>query len=173
MHPTYPRLLPDRDKRFKWYLDEPVVIHLKDDHELHLPKGYRFDGHSLNEAIKVFFFSGLVAWFLGWLIPMIFAFFLVFFALYLKYQYKRPRDLEAAMVHDALVDFESLHRFNRKYIDDVYTMYMRKPEYYSNKWRAFWMPFAVKTYGFLRFTAWGDYRGEPKPGTKIIVTVED
>lgn len=143
MQPTYPRLIPDRDKRFKWYLDEPVVIHFREDHELHLPKGYRFDAHSVPFFFRLFF-------------P----------------QYNN-RDVYCALVHDALVDFESLHRFNRKYIDDVYAQYMRKPEYYSNKWRAFWMPLAVHAYGFLRFGLWGDYRGEPKPGTKIVITLDD
>lgn len=140
--PTHPRIIRDRDHYRRWYLDEDVTIYLKDGHVIELSKGYRFDAHSVPFLFRLFF-------------P--------------RYN---SRDIYAALVHDALVDFESLHRFNRKYIDDVYTMYMRKPEYFSNKWRAFFMPLAVRTFGFLRFTLWNDYRGEPKPGTRIIARVE-
>ena len=141
IHPTHPRILRDRDNYRRWYLDEPTTIHLKDGHRINLPKGYRFDGHS---------------------VPLIFR---------LVFRRYNNRDVYAAMVHDALVDFASLHRFNRRYIDQVYKDFMRKPEYISTKLRATWMPRAVSVWGFLAFTLWGDYRGEPKPNTVIDITM--
>lgn len=142
MTPTYPRILPDRDRRFKYYLDEDVTITLPEGSSLTVSKGYRFDGHS-------------VPWVFRLLFPVY-----------------NNNDIYCALIHDALVDFESMHRYNRAYIDYVYKMYMNSPEYKSNGWRAFWMPWAVNLYGFLRFGLWGDYRGEPKPNTHITVKID-
>ena len=82
MQPTYPRLLKDRDKYRRWYLDEPVTVQLSDGHRLDIPKGYRFDAHS---------------------VPFVFR------LLFPKYN---TRDVYASMVHDCLVDIEMFHRFN-------------------------------------------------------------
>lgn len=142
MTPKYPRILPDRDRRFKYYLDEDVTITLPEGSSLTVSKGYRFDGHSVPFIFRLFF-------------P--------------KYNSK---DIYCALIHDALVDFESMHRYNRAYIDYVYKMYMNSDDYKSNDWRAFFMPLAVRFYGWLRFDLWNDYRGEPKPDTHISVKVE-
>lgn len=142
MTPQYPRILRDRDNYRKYYLDEDVTIALLDGSSLTVGKGYRFDGHSVPFVFRLFF-------------P--------------KYN---ENDIYCALVHDALVDFESMHRYNRAYIDYVYRSYMNAPAYKSNEWRAYFMPIAVSVWGFLRFTIWGDHRGEPKPNTHISVKVD-
>lgn len=142
MNPKYPRILKDRDNYRRYYLDEDVTISLPEGSSLTVGKGYRFDGHSVPFLFRLFF-------------P--------------KYNSK---DIYCALIHDALVDFESMHRYNRAYIDYVYKMYMNSPEYKSNDWRAFWMPCAVSLWGFLRFTLWGDYRGNPYSHTRIVVKCE-
>lgn len=141
MQPTYPKLRKDRDNYRKWYLDEPVLVHLADGHTLEIPKGYRFDAHS---------------------VPFIFRF------LFRKFNKK---DVYAAMVHDFLIDIEMFHRFNRKFIDNEYTRFMNKPEYFSTKLRRYWMPRVVRMAGFLMWDLWGDNRGEPKPDTHIKVCI--
>lgn len=141
MKPTYPRIIPDRDQYRDWYLDEDVTIPLLDGNTLSVSKGYRFDAHS-------------VPWAFRWAFP--------------RYNNK---DIYCALVHDALIDFESMHRYNRAYIDNVYKVYMNSPHYKSTKLRAFFMPLAVSVYGYLRFTMWGDYRGEPKENQTIVVSV--
>lgn len=141
MHPTYPRLLRDRDNYRKWYLDEPVLIYLSDGHQARIPKGYRFDAHSVPLIFR-------------WLFPK-----------------RDGHDIYAAMVHDYLVDVEMFHRFNRKFIDNEYTRFMNMPEYFTNKHRRYLMPRAVRLWGFLRWTLWGDYRGTPKPNTVIDIHV--
>ena len=47
IYPTYPRILKDRDQFNDWYLDEDTVITLHNGHILELPKGFRFDSHSV------------------------------------------------------------------------------------------------------------------------------
>lgn len=141
MQPTYPRLLKDRDKYRRWYLDEPVTIQLSDGHRLDIPKGYRFDAHS---------------------VPFIFR------LLFPKYN---SRDVYAAMVHDCLIDIEMFHRFNRRFIDNEYKRLMEMPEYFGNRYRRFLMPLAVRLWGFLAWDIWGDYRGEPKKNTTLHIDV--
>ena len=41
-----PRIVPDRDRIRKWYLDEDFVCTLTDGTVLDIKKGFRFDGHS-------------------------------------------------------------------------------------------------------------------------------
>ncbi len=142
MIPKYPRILKDRDNYRSWYLDEDVIIPLPNNSSLHLSKGYRFDAHS---------------------VPLIFR------PIFPKYNAK---DIYCALVHDALIDFESMHRYNRHYIDKMYKRYMQSPDYKSSNLRAFWMPLAVSVYGFLVFTLWGDNRGVPKPNTRIKVSID-
>lgn len=78
------------------------------------------------------------------------------------------RDILAALVHDYLVDTAPWHRYNRRFIDREYTSLM---QLYATKHRAFFMPLAVRLYGFLAFDLWCDYRGEIKPDTKVEVKV--
>lgn len=140
MTPTKPRILPDRDKHFNYYLDEDIIISMPDNSSIFVSKGYRFDGHT---------------------VPLLFRLLLP------KYN---STDVYAALIHDVLVDFESMHRYNRAYIDSIYTFYMRG-QYRSTAFRAFIMPLAVQIYGYLRFTLWGDYRGEPKPNTTVEIKI--
>lgn len=77
-------------------------------------------------------------------------------------------DIVAALVHDYLLDTAPWHRFNRDYIDRQYVYFMNQ---YSYGLRKFVMPKAVRVWGFLKCTMWGDYRGTPKEGTVIDVVV--
>lgn len=81
-------------------------------------------------------------------------------------------DIAAALVHDYLVDTAPWHRYNRAFIDRQYTTIMRDPRWSVSRWRSKWMPRAVMIYGYLRFTLWGDYRGDPKLNTRVYVKVE-
>lgn len=54
MTPTYPRINPDRDKEYCWYLAEPVAYYLRDGREITIPEGFRFDGHSVPRLFWVF-----------------------------------------------------------------------------------------------------------------------
>lgn len=44
---TFPRIIPDRDKVRKWYLDEDVRYTMTTGDVLVIKKGYRFNGHSV------------------------------------------------------------------------------------------------------------------------------
>lgn len=180
MNPKYPRILPDRDRRFKYYLDEDVTIALPEGSSLTVGKGYRFDGHSSKMALAILLVSlpllVLAVYFpaiLILLLKVVTVFGLISSVLVLTvFRAFNKYDIYCALVHDALVDFESMHRYNRAYIDYVYKMYMNSDDYKSNDWRAFFMPLAVSFWGWLRFTLWGDYRGEPKPNTHVSVKVD-
>lgn len=143
MKPTYPRLLRDRDDYRRFYLDEDVKITLHNGHTFSIPKGYRFDGHSVPWLFRVFFAKDAGG-----------------------------NDLYASMVHDALIDLEMFLRYDREFQDYEYWRFMQMPEYKTNKFRSTWMPRAVRLWGWLKFDIWGDYRGEPKPDTKVTVTLE-
>lgn len=179
MKPTYPRIISDRDKYRDWYLDEDVTIPLLDGSTLNISKGYRFDGHSTKIVLGIFFVC-LFILVTTLLAPKLMLAILLaitsisavasFFVLWLFKPYNE-QDIYCALVHDALIDFESMHRYNRAYIDTVYKVYMNSPHYKSTKLRAFFMPLAVSVYGYLRFTMWGDYRGEPKENQTIVVSV--
>lgn len=132
------KIIPDRDKYRKWYLDSPVEHTLHDGNMLYIDAGYRFDAHSVPLIFR-------------WLFP----------------QY--DTDIYAALIHDALVDLAPWHRYNRAFIDREYTLLMQR---YSYGLRRYWMPKAVWLYGFLRFTLWGDYRGEYKDKVRICVKVD-
>ena len=141
MQPTYPRLLRDRDNYRKWYLDEPVTVFLSKGHTLEIPKGYRFDAHS---------------------VPLIFR------PLFPK---RKGNDVYAAMVHDCLIDIEMFHRFNRKFIDKEYRRFMEMPEYRTSRFRTYWMPRAVRLAGWLAWDLWGDFRGNPKDNTHLQINI--
>lgn len=128
MTPTYPKILPDRDRYRRYYLDEQVTVTLRNGDVIEIPKGYRFDGHSVPFIFRIFF---------G----------------------KYDRDVYAALVHDFLIDMESLWRYNRKFQDAEYKRFMEMPEYFASKHRTYWMPKAVRFYGWLLFDIWGDDRG--------------
>ena len=80
------------------------------------------------------------------------------------------QDIVAALVHDALLDTMPWHRYPRKFIDLNYSAYMQD---YSTPKRAFWMPLAVRVWGFIVSKGWSDYRGDyNKYQTTVRVTVE-
>lgn len=132
------RIVPDRDKYRKWYLDGDVRLDLPNGHTAIIRKGYRFNGHS---------------------VPWIFR---LLFPSYDEY------DISASLVHDYLLDTMPWHRFDRKYIDDVYYTYMRQLSYGRRKK---WMPRAVYLWGWIKTLGWRDYRGEVKPNTVVDVKV--
>ena len=90
------RIVPDRDRYRKWYVEEGLVHTLHNGDTVIIAKGYRFDGHS-------------VPWPVRWLLP--------------KYN---ERDIIAALLHDYLVDTAPWHRYNRRFIDKEYTTLMRR-----------------------------------------------
>lgn len=147
MTPTYPRLLPDRDKINDWYLDEDVRVDLPDGTVLLIQKGFRFDSHS-------------VPWWARLVFPR-----------YIKTVTGTANDVYAAMIHDYLVATEHWHRFSRRFVDDTYWLFMQQPEYRLSAMRSKWMPRAVYTWSWFKALFIKDYRGEPKPNTVISVQV--
>lgn len=77
-------------------------------------------------------------------------------------------DIVAALVHDALLDSAPWHRFTRDFIDRQYVHFMHQHSYGIRK---VIMPLVVRAWGYLTTTVWGDYRGETKSGSVIIVGV--
>lgn len=142
MTPVYPRILPDRDNYRRWYLDEDVIVELTNGDLLYINKGFRFDAHSVPFWARIFFNTD------------------------------NRFDTFASLVHDYLVDTSPWHRYNRKFIDDEYTRFMKAPAYFESHRRTRWMPLAVRVWGYLKFDLWGDFRGESKPNTKVVVRVE-
>ena len=128
MQPKYAKILPDRDRYRRFYLDEDVTLTLANGDIKIIPKGYRFDGQSVPYLFRLF-------------------------------QPTFDRDIYAAMVHDYLIDMESLWRYNRKFQDDEYTRFMNKPEYFASRFRRYVFPKVVRLYGFLAFDIFGDNRG--------------
>lgn len=142
--PTYPRILPDRDAVFNWYIDEPFMIKIVQDDKtliIECPKGYRVDAHSVPFLAKLIF-------------PKV-----------------KGLDFYCSVVHDILINEESLLRINRKFQDNIYDEMMWMPEYKTSNFRSMYMPLAVKLSGYLRYTIWGDNRGEPKDYTKLTLTL--
>lgn len=144
--PTYPKIVPDRDQFNDWYLDEPVTIHLQNGHILKLDKGFRFDSHS---------------------VPFVFR---LIFPRYVKTD-TEVNDVYAALVHDALIALDHWHRYNRKFEDQEYKRFHDMEEYQISKFRAYWMPLAVRFAGWLKYDIWGDNRGIPKKQTKVEVKI--
>jgi len=134
MHPTYPRILPDRDKTNDFYLDEDVFIRLHNQNTIILRKGFKFDSHS---------------------VPLIFR---LFTPRYLPTKNNEQNDIYAAMVHDSLIAFEHYLPYNRTFVDFEYERIMYHPCYLMNSWRSTVMPFAVSLWGKIRY--WNDYRGK-------------
>ena len=145
MKPTYPRLIPDRDKFHDWYLDEDVIITLQNGNQLHISKGFRFDSHS-------------VPWPITYILPR-----------HVSTLPGTPNDTYAALVHDALISLDNWHRYNRKFEDTEYKRFMNMPEYKISRFRSYVMPIAVRLYGWLHYDIWGDNRGIPKNGQHITI----
>lgn len=150
--PTYPRILRDRDQFNDWYLDEDTVITLHNGHILDLPKGFRFDSHSVPFFARPFFPKFLPS------AP--------------TDDNRYPgNDIYVAMIHDALVALDHWHRYNREFEDNEYWVLHQLPEYKMSEARAFWMSLAVSVNGYLRWTMWGDDRGTPKRYSRVTVTI--
>lgn len=47
LDPTHPKIRPDRDRQYRFFLDEDVTVTLQNNNTHLIPKGYRFDGHSI------------------------------------------------------------------------------------------------------------------------------
>lgn len=131
MTPTYPQLLPDRDKWRNWYVDEDIKVTLTNNDTLYIRKGYRFDAHSVPFIFR-------------WVFP--------------KYNKK---DIYAALVHDYILDTQPWHRYTRRFADEQYTHYMRNLNYSDSAARSKWMPRAVKLAGYVQHLFKKDYRGDP------------
>lgn len=133
------KIIPDRDKWRRWYLDEDTAFILTNGDVLRIDKGYRFDGHS---------------------VPFLFRW------LFAEYD---TDDIEAALVHDYIIDTMPWTRYNRKFADTQYKHYMQKLA--TKKLRRVVMPFCVRLYGFLKYDIWGDNRGALKYKTSVYVKV--
>lgn len=149
--PKYPRIIKDRDQYRRWYLDQATTVTLSNGDKLRIPKGYRFDAHSVPLIFRVFFGKTYQA----------------------GEEINSKNDIYASMVHDFMIDVEMFLRYNRAYQDATYKDIMRNPDYSLNKYRSSLMPFAVSTYGHLRYGLWGDYRGEPKKETFIHIKTNE
>lgn len=145
--PEFPSVVPDRDRKFNWYLDEPFQIDLEfsngDKHTIKVDKGYRFNAHS---------------------VP--FPFDLVF-------DKASGPDLYCALVHDVLIDFEMVSRLDRATMDGVYRDMMGIEKYQTSKFRSYWMPLGVSLSGYLKHTFWGDHRGDRKKKTVIKIIIKE
>ena len=135
-----PKLIPDRDRWRKWYLDEDIKISLSNGDVLLITKGYRTNLHS---------------------VPLVF-----------RWLFKRydDKDIIAALAHDYLLDTAPWHRYDRRSIDNVYKALM---DIHATPLRRFWMPLAVRAWGFL-FYYWRDNKPTARKYQTIIkVTVEN
>lgn len=148
MTPTYPRILPDRDQVNDFYLDEDVIITLHNGHTIHCGKGFRFDAHS-------------VPWWARLVFPR-----------YIPTENNIGNDIHCALAHDVLVATEHWHRYPRWLVDYEYWRFMQMPEYKMTEARAKWMPWAVQTWGKIKYWRRA-YRGDySKYQTHITIKVD-
>lgn len=91
MTPYQPRIIADRDRYRRFYLDEDITFTLTNSHTVRVCGGYRFNGHSVPFGVR-------------WLFP----------------NTLEHRDLPAALVHDILLETQGWHRYNRRFIDQQY-----------------------------------------------------
>ena len=145
MHPTYPRILPDRDKENDWYLDEEVSFTLHNGNRVIVEKGFKFDSHS-------------VPWWAQWKFPK-----------YIPTDKNIGNDIYCALVHDSLIAAEHWLPYSKQFKDYEYWRFMQMPEYKMTKARAKWMPRAVKTWANLVYR--NDYRGEVENGVHITYII--
>lgn len=148
MTPTYPRIIPDRDRINDWYLDEDVIITLHNWHTFTIKKGFKFDSHSVPVVMRLFF-------------PR-----------YVDTCHDEVNDIYAALVHDALVACEHWLPYSRAFMDYEYLRFMHMPEYRMSAFRSYIMPLAVKSYSFIRYTLRGDFRGDVPNDMKITVCID-
>ncbi|MCV6584142.1 MAG: DUF1353 domain-containing protein [Marinibacterium sp.] len=135
--PSHAELRRDRDNYRRWYLNEDVTVALTGGHTAIIPKGYRFDAHSVPGLLRIFF---------------------------RKYN---KHDVYASMVHDFLIEIEGFHRFDRKYMDLEYWRLMEHPDYFGSRYRRYFMPRAVRFWGWLKWDLRGDYRGTVLANTHL------
>ncbi len=139
--PRKPQIVPDRDGYRNWYVDQAFSV------EIVFPNGKQL----LLHIAKGYRFDGhSVPWALQFLFPK-----------------AKGLDLYAALIHDLLIDLEPFLRVTRKQQDWVYGELMI--EYSTNGFRSRFMPRAVKSFGYLKHTIWGDDRGEMKQVTELSV----
>lgn len=165
-----PKIVPDRDKQRNWYLDEATTHRLHNGDIIIPHKGYRFDGHSIMMAAKIFTVLATVLMLLGLYLIAITPWLFVLLSYYLIKTSHNKRDIYAALIHDYLIDMEHSHRYPRDFMDKEYEILMDR---YAKGIRRYLMPKAVWLYGYLGWTLLGDYRGDyNKYKTRISVKVE-
>ena len=86
----------------------------------------------------------------------------------LHWLFKQNKHLEAALLHDYIIDTMPWHRFGKRFAARAYRHYMQD----DTKWRRTFMPPAVTAYAWLKTCIKGDYRGEIKPHTVVDVRVD-
>lgn len=69
-------------------------------------------------------------------------------------------DVEAALVHDWLIDMSPWFRYTRKFQDIEYQLLMEDPLYFDSSLRRWVFPRVVRLWGYIRYDIWGDYRGK-------------
>ena len=114
MTPKYPKINPDRDRDFRFYLCEDVTVTLTDGTEYTIPEGFRFDGHS---------------------VPFIFRSFFPVFDLDVYAALVHDYLIDTRMMKG--------HRYSRQFIDEQYEHFMNQPEYLATPLRRWLFPRAV------------------------------
>jgi hypothetical protein len=87
--------------------------------------------------------------------------------LFAKWLFKTDVNIEAAMLHDYILDTMPWHRFGKRFAARAYKNEMKR----DTKLRRIVMPAVVTAAAYLKTCIRGDYRGEIKPGTVVDVRV--
>jgi hypothetical protein len=84
-----------------------------------------------------------------------------------KWFFKPEVNIEAAMLHDYILDTMPWHRFGRRFAARAYVDIMQ-----TDTWlRRNVMPAVVTAAAYIKTFVRGDYRGEVKPNTVVDVSV--
>jgi hypothetical protein len=107
-----------------------------------------FEGHTFIVRKGYRFDGHSVPWFVRWL-------------------FNTDTNLEAALLHDYILDTMPWHRFGKRFAARAYLAHMQ-----GDTWlRRTFMPPSVSAYAWFKTCIKGDYRGEIKPRTVVEVRV--
>ena len=81
--------------------------------------------------------------------------------------FNQDKNLDAAMLHDYILDTMPWHRFGKRFAARAYKNEMKR----DTKLRRIVMPLAVTSAAYLKTCIRGDYRGEIKPNTLVDIRV--
>lgn len=167
------RILPDRDRHYKFYLDEDVWHTLHNGDILEIGKGYRFDGHSTKIvgkwAISLTIFTALLYFFplfILYALITVSSLLIASWILVLLFFRAYDKDIRAALIHDLLLDLKPWHRYSTKFINKEYQLQMKQHSYGLRKTL---MPLAVNLWGLIKLF---EYRGEYDGSVHISVKID-